>query len=172
MGMGPASQGTERQVTLKAYCVSGTFLASGKFCLTSAAFGGSDDELPVLEPRAAFGFFGLGLGLQGHHHKMCQGEVLPIQARASERRRTSRQVAQRRNRWPQGAPCVSRLSPLDKCFCLRREFCVALFSTLPFPLFPLVPSRCSRFVRRWWLSAAAPGRPWPHFWRIKGQLPI
>lgn len=32
-----------------AYCVSGTFLASGKFCLTSAAFGGSDDELPVLE---------------------------------------------------------------------------------------------------------------------------
>eukprot|EP00439_Symbiodinium_sp_Y106_P001774 s6112_g1.t1 len=32
-----------------AYCLAGSFLGSGEFCLTSATFGGSDDELPVLE---------------------------------------------------------------------------------------------------------------------------
>ena len=36
-----------------AYCVSGTFRSSGEFCLTSALFGGTEDELPMLEAWTA-----------------------------------------------------------------------------------------------------------------------
>ena len=43
MARGVFVHGMDREA--KAYCLAGSFLGSGEFCLTSATFGGSDDEL-------------------------------------------------------------------------------------------------------------------------------
>ena len=58
MARGVFVHGMDREA--KAYCLAGSFLGSGEFCLTSATFGGSDDELPVLERRGGRVWIGLG----------------------------------------------------------------------------------------------------------------